>query len=381
MKQLDTYLNNKLESLADKKLLRKLQDSERLELAHIVRDGKKFISFSCNDYLGLANDGRLKKAAIEAIEKYGVGAGASRLITGNNPLYSKLEDIIAKQHNVQAAAVFGSGYMANLGAISALINDGDLIIADKLSHSCIIEGAKLSGAELKRFLHNDLTSLENLLSNNRKNFDNCLVVTEAVFSMDGDSPDLHKMSEICEKYNAWLMIDYAHDLEHFTDNCELRTENLVIMGTLSKAIGAYGGYIAGSQILIDYLKTACKTLMFTTALPPSVLATCLESYNIISAEKWRVEKAFENAKYFAELDSRFRGNDTEFVGSQIVPIIIGDAEKTLKISSKLYESGFLVHAIRPPTVPANTSRLRFSFSTLHERNDIEKVAEKLNKLV
>jgi 8-amino-7-oxononanoate synthase len=369
---LNSLLNKKLEDLASQNLLRRLRDSERLDSSHIVRDGKKYISFSCNDYLGLANDARLKKAAINAIEKYGVGSGASRLITGNNPLYTKLESAIATQHNVQAAAVFGSGYMANLGAISALMQNGDLIIADKLSHSCIIDGAKLSGAEMKRFLHNDLTSLENLLSKNREKYKNCLVITEVVFSMDGDAPNLQEMANICQKYDAWLMIDYAHDLKHLTENCELRTENLIVMGTLSKAIGAYGGYIAGSQILIDYLKTACKTLMFTTALPPSVLATCIESYNIISSEKWRVEKALDNAKYFVELLQ----TKTE-AGSQIIPIIIGEAEKALQISNKLYESGFLVHAIRPPTVPVNTSRLRFSFSALHERKDIEKVVSLL----
>jgi 8-amino-7-oxononanoate synthase len=378
---LDNLLNKKLEDLASQNLLRKLRDSERLKVAHIIRDGKKYISFSCNDYLGLANDERLKKAAIKATEKYGVGAGASRLITGNNPLYTELENIIAKQHNVESAAVFGSGYMANLGAISALMEENDLIIADKLSHSCIIEGAKLSGAEMKRFLHNDLTSLENLLSKNRDNYKNCLVVTEAVFSMDGDAPNLQEMANMCKKYDAWLMIDYAHDLSHFTSNFQLPTSNLIIMGTLSKAIGAYGGYIAGSQTLIDYLKTSCKTLMFTTALPPSVLATCIESYTIVYSEKWRVEKALDNAKYFIDLDCHFHGNDTEFVGSQIVPIIIGEAEKALEVSTKLYESGFLVHAIRPPTVPTNTSRLRFSFSALHERKDIEKVTEILGKLI
>ncbi len=380
MSSLNIKLQEKIAKLQADNLFRSPVTTEHIDDSYVVRNGKKLLSFSCNDYFGLSQDKRVIKAARKAAYKYGAGAGASRLVTGNNPLYEKLESKLAEVCGTEAAAVYGSGYMANVGAIAALVGPGDFIIADKLSHSCIIEGSQLSYAEFRRFEHNNLESLESLLSKHRNNYKNCLVITESVFSMDGDSPDLIKMQEICEKYNAWLMVDYAHDLKHLTENRKLKTENLITMGTLSKALGSYGGYIAGSKILIDYLKTSSKSFIFTTGLPPAVLGAALKSLEIIREEKWRAEKALDNAKYFREVvEKNLDEIETTNSTSQIVPLIIGGAEDTIKISEYLASNGYLVHAIRPPTVPVNTSRLRFSFSSAHEKNDIDKLAKLLIK--
>lgn len=377
---LETILSQKITKLQADSLFRSPITTERLDNGYVRRGGKKLLSFSCNDYLGLARDSRVIKAARKALNKYGAGAGASRLVTGNNPLYEQLESKLAETSGTEAAAVYGSGYMANFGCIAAIVGPGDFIIADKLSHSCIIEGAQLSYAEFRRFEHNNLESLESLLSKHRKNYKNCLVVTESVFSMDGDSPDLVKMQEICDKYNAWLMVDYAHDLNHLTENSELKAENLIKMGTLSKALGSYGGYIAGSKTLIDFLKTSSKSFIFTTGLPPAALGAAIKSIEIAREEKWRAEKALENAKYFRDIvKNNIDKIEVTPSSSQIVPVIVGSAEDALKLSEFLASKGFLVHAIRPPTVPVNTSRLRFSFSSEHEKEKIDKLTKLLIK--
>ncbi len=375
MNSLDKVLSEKIAAMQESKLLRTLKTTERLKSAKVIRNGKKLISFSCNDYLGLALDKRVKKAAIAATKKYGTGAGASRLITGNQPLYDILESKIAKICGTESALVFGSGYMANLGAITTLVGSGDIIITDKLAHSCIIKGAKLSGAEFKRFPHNNIEQLAAMLEKYRHEYKSCLIVTEGVFSMDGDSPDMPALQEICHKYGAWLMVDNAHDLKH-----PIHGENTIIMGTLSKAVGSYGGYIAGSKILIDYLKTTAKTLIYTTGLPPAILGASVKALDIIEKEQWRVNKALENAAYFRETISKeIDGLEMGSSVSQIVPLMIGSIEETEKISQYLYDNGFLVSAIKPPTVPVNTSRLRFSFSAEHDKKDIDRLIATLTR--
>jgi 8-amino-7-oxononanoate synthase len=218
--------------------------------------------------------------------------------------------------------------MANVGAIAALMQPRDLIITDKLSHSCIIEGAILSGAEIKRFAHNSMEGLETILSKYRSNYNNCLVITESVFSMDGDSPDMDKINQLAEKYNSWVMVDYAHDLNHLISiDHRPSTINIIKMGTLSKAVGSYGGYIAGSKTLIDYLKTSARTLVFTTGLPPATLAASLKSLEIIQKENKRVKKALENASYFRKIISEnLKELEIGSSNSQIVPLVIGGVE-------------------------------------------------------
>jgi 8-amino-7-oxononanoate synthase len=381
MSSLDKHLAEKISKLQTDNLLRTLKTTEREDDAIVIRAGKKLLSFSCNDYLGMSQNRNVIKAARAAAAKYGTSAGASRLITGNNPFYDKLEAKLAEICGTESALVFSSGYMANVGAIAALMQPRDLIITDKLSHSCIIEGAILSGAEIKRFAHNSMEGLETILSKYRSNYNNCLVITESVFSMDGDSPDMDKINQLAEKYNSWVMVDYAHDLNHLISiDHRPSTINIIKMGTLSKAVGSYGGYIAGSKTLIDYLKTSARTLVFTTGLPPATLAASLKSLEIIQKENKRVKKALENASYFRKIISEnLKELEIGSSNSQIVPLVIGGVEDTLKLSEFLQQKGYLVHAIRPPTVPVNTSRLRFSFSAEHERSQVDKLCKVLIK--
>ncbi len=375
MTNLNEILGQKIARLREESTLRTLKDTERLKKGHIARAGESLLSFSCNDYLDLARDKRVIKAANAAATKYGAGSGASRLITGNHPLYTELETNLARALGAEASAVYGSGYLANIGVITALVGSGDLILADKLSHSCIIDGSQLSNAEFRRFEHNDLAKLDAMLERHRRNYRNCLVITEAVFSMDGDVPEMEKLYEICRKHNAWLLTDHAHDIQHFSNSTPQR-DNHIVMGTFSKAFGSYGGYVAGSQELVDYLKTASRSLMFTTGLPPAVVAASIKSLELAQAEPERAQKALTHAEFFRKaLKNNLKSADMCNSSTQIVPLIIGRAAQATEISAHLAQDGFLVHAIRPPTVPANTSRLRFSFSAAHDKTKVDELAK------
>jgi 8-amino-7-oxononanoate synthase len=367
MAALNDILAQKLQILAVKEQKRVILPSYRHNGVQVTRDGKNLISFSCNDYLGLASHPRVISAAEEALKKYGAGAGASRLVTGDCPLYSELENLIAEYNNTQGVCVFGSGYLANIGAIPALVGKNDLIIADKLAHACIIDGGKLSGATMLRFAHNNMAHLRILLESNRVEYQNCLIVTETVFSMDGDVAPLAELSAIAKEFDAWIMSDGAHSLNMDT-KCDIK------MGTLSKAAGSYGGYVCGSKTLVEYLKNAARSLIFSTALPPASLAASIEALKIMKKEPELCLKPLENARLF-----------TQSLGlpeakSAIVPLILGENDKALAAAALLAECGFLVTAIRPPTVPENTARLRFTFSALHTKEQIESLCAAILKL-
>lgn len=364
MTALDEILIQKLQILEIKQQKRVLIPSFRHDSVHITRDGREYVSFSCNDYLGLSQHKRVIAAAAEALHKYGAGAGASRLVTGDCPLYSELETLLAKRNDTQSACVFGSGYLTNIGTIPALVGKNDLIIADKLAHACIIDAARLSGATLLRFAHNNHQHCRMLLEANRSEYQNCLIVTESVFSMDGDVAPLTELSELALEHKAWLMTDNAHGLS----NNHVDTASVAIkMGTLSKAFGSYGGYICGSSTLIEYLKNAARSLVFSTALPPASLVASIEALKIMNEEPDFCQKPLENARLFSRI------LELPEAQSAIVPLILGENEKAVSASKILAERGFLVSAIRPPTVPENTARLRFTFSALHERENIESV--------
>jgi 8-amino-7-oxononanoate synthase len=390
---LEIFLNEKLQNLQAKNLLRSAK-TYAAQGVYIEHEGKKLINFSSNDYLGLSQNPQVIEAGIKAAQKYGAGAQASRLVTGNHPLYDELESAIAQHYGTQDACVFGSGYMANIGAIPTLVGKGDLVITDKLIHACVIDAVQLSGAEFKRFKHNDVENLQKILAQSRAQYKNCLVITEGVFSMDGDAAPLEQIQQICHEYNTWLMVDCAHQLNYqpLTTN-----HQPIIMGTLSKAIGAYGGYIAGSSQLIKYLKTSARSLIYTTGLPPATLASAIEAFKIIKQNPKILEVPIQNAKYFLSLyflslreschPVFITGDSDEAIQknkpyqnnniSQIVPIIYGSPEKTLAVQQKLYDAGFMVSAIRPPTVPENTSRLRISFTALHTKAMVEELAKLL----
>lgn len=365
MPVLDEILQQKLQVLEAKHLKRAVRSTQHVEGVRVARDGCELISFSDNDYLGLSHHPEVIEAAKKALEKYGAGAGASRLVTGNYPLYDELEEALAAYKGTEAACVFGSGYLANLGAIPALMGKSDVIIADRLVHACMIDAAKLSGATFLRFVHNNMEHCRLMIEEARGDHGACLILTETVFSMDGDRAPLAALKAYAKKYDAWLMTDDAHGLGIIPPQPPADIQ----MGTLSKAAGSYGGYVCGSKSLIDYIKTSARSLIYSTALPPATVAASIAALKIIDSDKELVQKPLENARYF-----------TTFLGlkeaeSAIVPVILKDNDKTLKASTFLEEKGFLVTAIRPPTVPENTARLRFAFSALHTQKDIEAVAK------
>ena len=361
MPALDEILQQKLKVLEAKHQRRRVVVTEPVSGVKVRRGGRELISFSGNDYLGLSQHPEVIAAAGAALEKYGAGAGASRLVTGNHPLYEELEAALAAYKGTEAACVFGSGYLANIGIIPALIGKNDLLIADKLAHACALDAARLSGADLMRFAHNNIEHCRMILEENRREYQHCLIFTETVFSMDGDRAPLKELQKLAKEFDAWLMTDDAHGLGIVkSEKCDIE------MGTLSKAAGTYGGYVCGSKVLIDYIKTAARSVIFSTALPPAVVAASIAALKIMPKDG---AKVLSKSRLFTQ---RLGINEAE---SAIVPVIVKETEKALKLSALLEEKGYLVAAIRPPTVPENTARLRFTFSALHETQDIEKVAE------
>lgn len=333
-----------------------------------MRAEKSLISFSSNDYLGLSQHPEVIKAAVETTHQYGTGAGASRLVTGNHPLYAELEATLAHWKKSEACLVFGSGYLANLGVIPALVGKGDGIFADRLVHASLLDGARLSGADILRCTHNNMEHLESLLKTHRTTYRHCLILVESVYSMDGDCAPLDLLSSLAKHYDAWLMVDDAHGLGMFAHDQDIYAKVDIYMGTLSKALGGYGGYICGSQTLINYLLTTARSFIYTTGLPPSVIASALAALRMIESEPEIAKKPLQKAKLFTDLLNLPEAQ------SCIVPLILHEEERVLAASDTLEKERFLVTAIRPPTVPPGTARLRFAFSALHKEEDIRRLA-------
>lgn len=336
-----------------------------------ARGGRNLISFCCNDYLGLTQHPKVKAAAIEATQMFGAGAGASRLVTGNHLHYRTLETRLAEFKGTEAACVFGSGYLVNAGVIPCFVGKEDLIIADELSHACLFSGSSLSGATVMRYTHNDVGELKDLLDAHRHKHPHCLILTEGVFSMDGDMAPLPEISDLALAHDAWLMCDDAHGIGVIGEggrgsafahgqpvNIPLQT------GTLSKAIGAYGGYICGSRPVIDLIKNRARTLIYTTGLPPATIAAALTALDIIRNDARLRAAPLAKARMFC---AALGLPEAE---SSIVPIIIGSAADALAASRRLEDQGYLVTAIRPPTVPDGMARLRITFSAMHRDEDV-----------
>mgnify|MGYP001366895403 CR=1 FL=1 len=374
----NNFIKDKLKEISKKNQFRDIITTERKRYNQVFRGNKKYISFSCNDYLSLSLNRKVINASVKASKKYGAGAGASRLITGSNPLYNKLEVLLTKFKKVEACCIFGSGYLANLGVISALSSKDDLILIDELSHSSTYLGTKLTNSKIVKYQHNDMDDLEDKLEKYRKKYKKCSIITEGIFSMDGDISPQDKISKLSKKYNAFFILDDAHGLGVVGDgtgsNTIFKKENIkidVYIGTLSKSIGSYGGFVCGSKHLINFLINRCRTQIYTTGLPPSVLAASIEAIKIIKLKKNLFKKPLKNARYFCDL---IGFDDPE---SPIVPIIFKDEKKTLAIANYLMKKGFLVGAIRPPTVPANSSRLRLAFNASHTKNQIKELAKNI----
>jgi 8-amino-7-oxononanoate synthase len=377
MRSLDEFAAAKLSVLDQAKLRRSPAVTARAGI-WVERDGRRLLSFSCNDYLNLGQHPKIISAAVEATERYGIGAGASRLVTGNHPLYAALEDRLARLKGTDAACVFGSGYLANTGIIPALLGPGDLIVVDEISHACIHAGAKLSGAEIHRYRHAEATHAEALLAEHRSGKRRALIATDGVFSMDGDVAPLRELSDIAKRFDAWLLSDDAHGLgivgggrgsTFATGGGKPAIDVPLQMGTLSKAVGAYGGYLCASQPVIDLMRTRARTFIYSTGLPPPVVAAAIAALDIIDNERAYIEEPLRKARLFT------RALNLPEAQSAIVPVIVGDTEVALSASELLRDEGFLVVAIRPPTVPTGTARLRFAFTAQHPEADIERLAE------
>ncbi|AHX03970.1 aminotransferase class-V family protein [Ehrlichia chaffeensis str. Heartland] len=365
---LDEILNQELIKLKVDNLYREPSTVTRSEVGCLVcQNNERLVSFSCNDYLGLIGHLLLKESAINAINNYGVGAGASRMVTGNNILYQCLEDKLAKLYHTEMALVFSSGYLTNVGVISALVHRHDMIISDKLVHSSIIDGIKLSSAKHYRFEHNDYGHCEDILKKYRRLHKYCFIVVEQVYSMNGDIAPIDQLKKLAEKYSAWLIVDCAHGFGLIP--C---ANSDIYIGTLSKAVGVLGGYVCASEVVIKYIQNKAKTFIYTTALPPMVIAAANAALDIISASVNDIP--IKLAKFFC------KNLNLAEPSSHIVPLIMKNMNSVLHAQQVLREAGFLVVAIRPPTVP--TPRLRFVFSVNHSLSDIEKLCEviKRNKL-
>jgi 8-amino-7-oxononanoate synthase len=370
---LTAFAQGKIEQLSSVSLMRTLKPTHRLDGVWVERDGRRYVSFSCNDYLGLSHHPEVKAAAIRAVEAYGAGAGASRLITGDHPLFTELETRLAALKGTESACVFGSGFLANAGLIPTFIGPKDVIFADELSHACIWAGAKLSGAKTITFRHNDVDDLAAKLAEARGE-GRALVDTEGVFSMDGDVAPIGEISALCRRHDAWLLVDDAHGLGVVGDGSgtaklfpDARVD--LQMGTLSKAVGGYGAYVCATKPVIDLIKTRSRTVVFTTGLPPANAAAAIAALDVIAREPERVAAPIARAR---RLTSALNLPPAQ---SAVVPIILGDADTALAAGRDLESKGLLAVAIRPPTVPAGTARLRLAFSAEHTEAQVDRLAE------
>lgn len=381
MAEIDEFLKLRTE----KGLLRNLRPVSFRSNGRICFNKKEYIDFSSNDYLGLSSHPKLIAESKLALDKFGVSSSASRLMSGDLEIHHRLEEKIAQFKNKAAGLVFNSGYQANLGIISSLYGRGDCIFSDRFNHASILDGIVLSGAKLFRFLHNDANNLELLLKKHRRKFNKALIITETIFSMDGDRPCLKDLVCLKEKYNCEIMVDEAHATGVFGKNGAgiVEQENLtpqidLIMGTFSKALGGFGAYLVGSKKLIAYLINTCRSFIYSTALPPAVIAGNLASIDLIKEEPYRREQLLTLAQYFRDT---LRKNGFQANGSsQIIPLIIGDNIKTQRFADRLQQKGYWVLPIRPPTVPKGTSRLRFSLTFYHQKEILQRLLDDIRSV-
>ncbi len=374
MRSLEEFAAGKLGDLDRASLHRVLAETDRLDGIWVERGGRRLLSFCCNDYLALSHHAALKAAAVEATQRHGVGSGASRLVTGNHPLFGELERRLARLKGTEAACVFGSGYLANSGIIPALIGRDDLVLIDELAHACLWAGARLSRATVLPFRHSDVAHLETLLAEHRGRHPRALIATDGVFSMDGDLAPLPALAEVALYHDAWLMTDDAHGIgvvgggRGSTFAHGAKVDVPLQMGTLSKAIGGYGGYLCASSAVIDLIHNRARTFVYSTGLPPATVAAAIAALDLIERDPAYAALPLAKARTFTRLLNLPEAT------SPIVPVVIGEADAALKASQLLEQEGFLVIAIRPPTVPAGTARLRFTFSAAHPDAEIERLA-------
>ncbi|OQP05501.1 8-amino-7-oxononanoate synthase [Geobacillus sp. 46C-IIa] len=370
---------DELKQKAQKRQLRRAEASG----TSVILNGKPMLNLASNNYLGLADDQRLIEAGCEAMQRYGAGAGASRLVVGNHPLYERAEAALKQWKKAEAALIFNSGYTANIGVLTALIGRDDLVFSDQLNHASLIDGIRLSKAACFRYRHNDINQLESWLKQSppdkRK-----WIVTDAVFSMDGDLAPLSELVELKRRYRAILIVDEAHSGGVFGPNGEgllyhfglEKEEDVIAIGTFSKALGSFGAYATGEPWLIDYLMNSARSFIFTTALPPAVLAANEAAIHIVQSEP-------ERRTRLHALSERFRtklkqlGFDTGGSETPIVPVIVGPNDQAVAMSELLQEAGIAAIAIRPPTVPEGTARIRFSVTAAMTEEDVDRAVDRI----
>ena len=389
MKEIDPVLSGALDALASQNLLRRLRLFDGAQHPEAVFDGGRVVHFSSNDYLGLAADPLLREAAMEALEKYGAGSGASRLLSGTMPPHAELESALAEFKGTEAALAFSCGYSTALGTIPALVGPRDVVILDKLAHACLVDGARLSGATIRVFPHNDAGRLEHLLKKCRESDASrrILIVTESVFSMDGDLAPLAEIVALKEKFGAWLLLDEAHGVgvlgnhgRGLADALGLGQWIEIQMGTLGKAFGAAGGYIAGSKKLVEYLINRARSFIFSTAPPPCQAAAAAAAVRFLQSAEGtaRITALSNNRILISKLLPEFVPTTAP---SAIVPIPVGDEGMAVRLASHLLGRGFFIPAVRYPTVARKQARLRLTLTASHTPSQLEAASAALREAV
>jgi glycine C-acetyltransferase len=385
------YLTGVLDELKAKGTHFRLRvlDDQQAPVCHY--DGKEVINLASNNYLGLANHPKLVQASLQATRELGVGSGAVRTIAGTMRIHMELEEKIARFKNVEACVVFQSGFAANAGTVSAILGKEDFILSDELNHASIIDGARLSRAKIKVFRHKDVAHCEELLKEIENEPGHKLVITDGVFSMDGDIGPVDKLAALAEKYGAIMMVDDAHasgvlgrngrgSIDHFGMHGRVDVQ----VGTLSKAIGALGGYVCGSKDLIDYLYHRARPFLFSTSHPPSVAATCIAAFEILEQEPERIERLWSNTRYFqGELKHagfNIGGVNTPATETPITPVIIGEGRAAMEYSRALFEKGIMGTGIGFPTVPEGKARIRLILTSEHTKAQMDRALETLERV-
>lgn len=361
---------------------RSIKFYEPLDAVRVKCGNREFIMMASNNYLGLTHDVRVQQAAIQAVQHYGTGSGGARLTSGSFPLFNELETAISDFKNTEQALIFNTGYMANVGTITALMDKNSIIISDELNHASIIDGCRLSGAHIERYKHKDVEHAEYLLKTYTSSHK--MIITDGVFSMDGDIAPLDKLYELGKEYNALLMVDDAHSTG-VLGNGRGTAHHFGIMdvdvqlGTLSKALGSVGGYVAGRKELIEYLVNYSRSFIFSTALSPADIGAALQALSIVCNDRSVVNQLRENTVYMADkLQALGIECDDE---TPIFPIVVGDNEQALTLARELEERGIIITAIRPPTVPVGESRLRMTVTAAHSKDQLDYVANALKELL
>lgn len=380
---LDAFLSDELESLRQKHLFRTLRVLEGRQLPEACFDGHSVINLSSNNYLGFSTHQRLVDAARQATEAFGVGSGAVRTIAGTMQIHMELEESIARFKQVEASVVFQSGFTANAGTVSSILGKGDLIISDELNHASIIDGCRLSRAEIRVFPHKDLNRLEEILKETANFSGKKLLVSDGVFSMDGDIAPLPGLVALGERYGAILMVDDAHssgvlgrDGRGTVDHFNLHGRVDIQVGTLSKAIGSLGGYVCGSRKLIDFLYHRARPFLFSTSHPPAVAASCLAAFQVLQEEPEWMERLWENTRFFKAGLKRL-GFDTGQSETPITPIIVGKGDLAMRFSDELFAKGVFAQGIGFPTVPEDRSRIRTIVTATHTQEQLDRALDTL----